>query len=175
MKELGIDVTSVSATAEHELGIIVDDPRGGVSGSMTRRYNTNGIGTETTAQVDYFAPGKRYIYVRADAAIAQYDACEMKLDETDAPFAVIKTASAASKLFGICEFASVDANDYFWLTIEGWIPIANVADASAQGDYLSPSATAGRLDSTALIAGDARCIAVTDGNASNNAGVYLFH
>lgn len=172
-KELGIDITSVSATAEHELGTIVRDPRGQMAGSQTRKFNTNGIGLGTTSQTEYFDSGKEYIYVRADAAIAQYDACMMKLGETDDPFAVVKTAAATDRCWGICEWASVDANDYFWMTVRGWVPIANVADASAQGDLLTPSATAGRLDSTAIAAGDKIIRAVTDGNASNQAGVYL--
>ncbi len=172
MKLLGIDITSVSATAEHELGLIVEDPRGG-QGSYTRRYNTNGIGTGTTAETTNYAPGKRYMYVRADAAIAQYDGCMFKLGETDDPFAVVKTADASSFALGVAEQASIDANDYFWLTIEGYIPVANVADAVTAGQSITPSATAGRFDATAAAAGDARIIAVTDGNASNQAAIYI--
>ena len=171
-KLLGIDITSVSATAEHELGMIGEDPRGG-TGSYTRRYNTNGIGTGTTAQTEVYGPGKKYMYVRADAAIAQYDACIFKLGETDDPFAVVKTVDASSFAIGVAEWGSIDANDYFWLTIKGYVPVANVADAVTAGQYVTPSSTAGRLDATAIAAGDARIVAVTDGNASNQAAVYI--
>ena len=171
IKELGIDVTQVDDTPQHELGAEVLEIRGG-AGTLTRTYNTNGIGIIGTAETTRYDANKRYIYVRADAAIAQYDAVEMKLGETDDPYAVVKTAGATSPCWGIAEVA-IGQDKYGWITIHGFVLTANVADASAQGDFLSPSATAGRLDSTALVASDARIRAVTDGNASNQASVFL--
>lgn len=171
MIEIGFDPLRVDTTPMHDLGMVCPEIVGG-NGSITRNYITNGIGILPTAETRYYAGNKVYMYIRADAAIAQYDAVELKLDETDAPYACIKTTNASSWCFGIAEVA-IPANSYGWLTIEGYVPIANVADASAQGDWLTPSATAGRLDSTAGAHGDSRIRAVTDGNASNQAAVFI--
>lgn len=186
IKTLGIDVLQVDTTPQHELGAECEGIRGG-GGAITRIFNTNGIGLTGTSETINYRPNVRFVYVRADAAIAQYDAVEMKLDETDAPYAVVKTAGATSTCWGICEVANVGAGSYFWLTVHGYVPIANVADAAAQGNFVAPSATAGRLDTftftttaatlAQLLAGFAAGIAqvrcVTDADANNRAAVYL--
>ncbi len=143
-KLLGIDLTSVSITAEHELGTEVDDPRGGY-GTETRSYNTNGIGLGATAQTRYLASGKRYRYVRADAAIAAGDCCKYKLGETDDPWAVVPTAATTDFGFGISEVAVTDQY-YFWITIHGFVKNAKVTTGVAAGSMVAPSGTAGRLD-----------------------------
>ena len=170
---LGFDPTQVDSTAKHPLGLEVHSVVSG-HGTETVVRNTNGIGTTGTSETKYLESHKKYRYVRADAAIAQYDACMLKLGESDDPYAVVKTGAATDWCEGICEVSGVDADEYFWLTIYGYVPIANVADASAEGDWVTPSATAGRLDSTAIAAGDKRIRAISDGDANNRAAVFLY-
>jgi hypothetical protein len=184
-KILGINVRSVDTTAKHELGMEVMDVEGG-EGTVTKSYYPNGQQTLVTETL-YKSGSKVYKYVRADAAIAQYDACKMKLDETDAPNAVVKTAATTDLVKGICEVSGVSADYYFWLTIHGYVPIANVADASAQGEILGASGTAGRLETPTFTttaatlaqlnagvrAAISGIVAVTDGSASNLAGVFI--
>ncbi len=185
IKHLGVNVRQVDTTAQHELGAIVEDVEGGY-GSSTRTIFPNGGAAETTTI--YRSGSKRYQYVRADAAIAQYDACMRKAGESDAPFAVVKTTASLQVLCaGICEVSGVAADSYFWLTIHGYVPIANVADAASADEILSPSATAGRLATATFTTTAATLdqlnagvrtamsgiLAVTDGNASNQAAVYI--
>jgi hypothetical protein len=158
----GINPTRISATAEFDLGAEVNDPRGGSRA------------------------GNRIRYVRADAAIAQYDACKMKLTESDAPHAVIPTAATTDFVSGIAE-VSVTDQYYFWLTVHGYVPIANVADASAQGEVLGASGTAGRLETPTFTttaatlaqlnagvrASISGIVAVSDASAGNQAAVYI--
>jgi len=184
-KLLGINPTQVDATAQHELGMIVEDTQGGY-GTTTKTIYPNG-GAAVTETI-YRSGSKRYQYVRADAAIAQYDACMRKAGEADAPFAVVKTTASLQVLCaGICEVSGVGADSYFWMTIHGYVPIANVADASAADDLLSPSATAGRLATATFTTTAATLdqlnagvrtalsgiLAVTDGDANNRAAVYI--
>lgn len=187
IKELGIDPTVVDTTAQHELGAEVEEIVGG-SGSITRVVNNNGIGTTGTSTTTIYAPNKRYRYCKATAAIAQYDAVQWDLADTDKPYAVKKTAATTDLGIGICEVAGVAvATPYFWLTIRGYVPVANVATGTTAGKMLAPSGTAGRLDlftftttaaTLAQLEAGVRAtllgaVAVTDA-ASNLAAVYLF-
>lgn len=185
IKTLGINVRQVDTTAKHELGMEVSDVEGG-EGTVTKTYYPNGI-TSLTTETLYKSGSKRYRYVRADAAIAQYDACKMKLDESDAPNAVVKTAATTDLVSGICEVSGVAQDYYFWLTIHGYVPVANVEDASAQGDVLGAGSTAGRLTTPTFTttaatlaqlnagvrAAMSGIVAVTDGDSNNRAGVFL--
>jgi hypothetical protein len=160
----GINPTRVDATPQYPLGSETWDPRTGV-----RSQN-------------------RIRYVRADADITQYAACQMKLDETDAPNGVIVTSATTDFVVGIAEIAVTAATaPYFWLTVKGYVPIANVADASALGDVLGASGTAGRLATPTFTTTAATLaqlnagvraaitgiVAVTDGSAGNQAAVYI--
>jgi hypothetical protein len=185
IKELGIDVTSVSATPEHELGVEVTEVVGG-QGTITRTYNTNGIGTTGVDTVSNYAANKRYRYVRADAAILAGDACMKKFGETDDPYAVVKTAATTDLVDGVAEVAVPDQY-YFFLTIHGFVKNVNVEDASARGDILGAGATAGRLTTPTftttaatlaqLQAGVKAAMkgiqAVTDGSAGNLADIFI--
>lgn len=185
IKELGIDVTQVDDTPQHELGAEVLEIRGG-AGTLTRIYNTNGIGITGTSETTRYDANKRYRYVRADAAIPQYDCVSKKLAETDDPYAYVKTPDAVAFGEGIAEVA-IGADKYGWITIHGYVLTASVADAVVAGDFVAPSATAGRLDAftftttaatlTQLLAGFKAGVAgiqaITDGNASNQASVFI--
>jgi hypothetical protein len=158
----GINPTKTHTTAQYPLGLEAMDPRGGSRS------------------------GNRIRYVRADAAVAQYDAVQMKMDETDAPHAIIPTAATTDLVAGIAEIAFA-ANDYGWITVHGFVPIANVADASAQGDVLGASGTAGRLTTPTFTTTAATLaqlnagvraamrgiVAQTDGSAGNQAAVFI--
>jgi hypothetical protein len=163
-KIMGINPEVADATPQYALGTEVRDPRGGARSLNKIRY------------------------VRADADIAQYDAIKQKLDETDVPNAVVATSATTDFVVGVAEIAITAASaPYFWLTVKGYVPIANVADASAAGDVLGASGTAGRLATPAFTTDDptsaelnagvrasiSGIVAAADANASNQAAVYI--
>lgn len=174
IKELGIDPLVVDLSANgpsQELGAEVAEIVGG-QGSITRIVNTNGIYGGGVSTTQYFAPNKRYRYVRATATIAQYDAVTYDLAGADIPYSVKKTADATSFGFGICEVSGVSTGDYFWVTVHGYVPIGNIATGTTNNAMLAPSATAGRLDVFTFTTTAATLVQLTAGNRAAVAGIY---
>lgn len=174
IKELGVDPTMVDLSAggaQHELGAELAEIVGG-QGSITRLVNTNGIYNGQVSTTTYYNPNKRYRYVRATAAIAQYDAVMYDTAGADTPYSVKKTAATTSFGFGICECTPVTTGDYFWLTVHGYVPIANVATGTTNNAFVAPSATAGRLDLFTFTTTAATLAQLAAGVAASVAGIY---
>lgn len=110
----------------------------------------------------------------AAAAITNGDA--VVLDTSDTTYglgnSVKKSASAdAVDVVGVAD-ATVAAGSWVPVVVWGLKQNANVADASAAGDALQTSATAGRMGTRG--AGETYfAIALEDGNASNQADVFV--
>lgn len=121
-KVLGIDVTSVLTSAEHELGLRVPDPAN---------------------------PQNHYVYVQADDAVAQYDAVTLDFAAggsgaaASVPHLVTPTSAATSFFVGVAQVA-IAAGSYGFILVEGE-GIVQAETAVAQGDVLAPSAVAGEL------------------------------
>ena len=182
--QLGIDSTRIDATPQFDLGLEVEEIKGG-NGQIVRNTFPNGIPTLVAVTTNYTA-NRRFRYVRADAAIAAGDVCMKKFGEADDPHAFVKTAATTDFGEGIAEVAVTDQY-YFWLTVHGYVADANVADAVTQGQFIAPSATAGRLDAftftttaatlAQLEAGFRAAVAgiqaMTAGSAGNRAAVFI--
>lgn len=97
------------------------------------------------------ANGGRYRYIRAGAAIAQYDA--LKADAAEGAFDWQPTAAADEGILGIAQVAIGD-NEFGWVLIEGK-GFVKVAATVVAGASLVTIATAGTLDDTAAAAGNA--------------------
>lgn len=126
-KILGVDPLVVDTTQEHELGLELD-----------------------------FNDGTRRRYVRAGAAVAQYDA--LIVDQAEGPFDWQPSAAADVPIVGICPVSGVSDNYFFWAITKG-VAYVKVAATIVAGAVLVPIATAGTLDDTAAAAGNALAMA----------------
>jgi hypothetical protein len=130
---LGIDVTLVTSTAKHELGLKVYDPAN---------------------------PQNRYQYVRADDAITQYQAVGLDFaaggsgSATDVPNLVTPTSAVNESIEGIAQVA-FSAGYYGFILIEGTGTCLTAAAIASAGIHLVSTATAGTLDDTAAAAANA--------------------
>lgn len=119
----GIDVERVDDVRAHPLGLKVE-----CSDGTTRRY------------------------VRAGAAVAQYDA--LVQDFAEGVFDWQPVAAADTTVLGVCPVAGVADNYFFWAIIAG-PAFVKVAATIVVGAPLVPVATAGTLDDTAATAANA--------------------
>lgn len=145
MKILGVDFSRVSTVPENELGIIVDDVRGGAYGFTRTQIDQFSGGPVTTTY--QYTPGNRYKYVQATATIAVGDA--VKVDDAAAdvtkPGLVTPTTAVTDIVDGVAHVA-IPSLSYGWVTVEGRVYTAKVLDAgNAEGAALGATATAGTL------------------------------
>lgn len=122
-KLLGIKATDVDSVQKHALGIEVD-----------------------------FDDGTRRRYVRAGAAVAQYDA--LIIDFAEGKFDWQPSAAADVPIVGVCPVSGVSDNYFFWAIVKGPANV-KVAATIVAGAILVPIATAGTLDDTAATAANA--------------------
>lgn len=140
MKTLGIDVTATHTTAQHELGLVVEDSAN---------------------------PQNRYLYVRADDAVAQYDAVQLDVaaagsgSASDVPFLVTPSGAADEVIEGIAQVA-IAAGSYGFVLVEGSGTVKAAATVVAGAPAVT-IATAGTLDDTVAAAGNALASAVGRG------------
>lgn len=111
----------------------------GLAGDTTKRSTTalNDLGAK-----GYDALGNEYTYVKAGAAIAQYDACRMNgsaLGYDD----VRPTSAAGQVVLGAAQNA-FSSGDYGFLLTRG-VGTCKVVAATAAGVALVPNGTAGTL------------------------------
>lgn len=119
-KMLGVDITVVDATAQHELGTEYLDGR----------------------------TGKKYRYVKATAAVTKSNALQYDSGNADEPNAVKHTDAAAQAFAGWVpdNLASNPASgNFFWMLIRGKLVDGNVATGVAANDVLGSTSTAGRV------------------------------
>lgn len=121
--KLGINFYKTHTTAQHRLG-------------------------ETTEGTN----GTRWVYVRANGVIAQYDA--VGIDEDHIAEALTTALAGTMPMFGIAQVAFAD-DDYGWVCRSGTGILVNVLTLAAADGPLYTTATAGKLDDTAttLVAG----------------------
>lgn len=182
IKKLGIDLARACSTTQlHELGMEVTDPRGGEQ-DLTYTQYLNGVGTAITVRKK-FAPNACYRYVKFLGTVTAGDACRKDVTATAAirDATAIRTSAADQVLEGIAVLSAI-SGQFGWLQFKGRFYDANVADASAAGDVLGSTSTAGRLGTptpsatNALAAAASRCgapQAVIDGTSGNLADIDL--
>lgn len=148
-KLLGIDVYRESvATPEHELGMTVQDVRGGAGpGSISFKEVIDG-----TTITRRFFPDARYRYVKAGEAIALGEALVVSLADADEPYTLVK-CSAANQVIVALAHTALDSGEYGWVQVEGrhHAAVKVAAAVIAAGDKLTSSATAGKLN---IVTGD---------------------
>ena len=171
-KVLGINLVEVPSTdPKHELGLEVDDPRGG-QGQITYTIYPNGVPTSTTVTYNY-SPGGRYRYVKAAGSINAGDAVRIDFTASNSDKTrhnnVIQTSAADQSIEGVA-MATVTSGQYFWIMIKGRYVGANVATAAAAGDVLGSSSTAGRLATATPSAANAYATACSVGIRAVTAG-----
>lgn len=136
MSYLGIDVTSVKAAAEHQLGLEVSP-------------DSN--------------PQNVYRYVQADDAVTQYDAVTIDTavggsgSSANVPYVVTPTAAADTVIYGVAQVAFT-AGYYGFVLIKG-AGTVNAATTVVAEAHAVPTATAGQLDDTAASAANALALA----------------
>lgn len=161
-KILGVNpLLPATAVAEHELGLVVDDPRGGA-----------------------FA-GNKFKYVKAMGTIVAFDAVSLDVTATAAErdFSIVQAPATPDLAFEGISVTPMNTTTlrFGFIQIEGRVNGANVADAATAGATLATSATAGRLAAPATPAtaainmhGGRGVKALTDGDANNRADVLLY-
>jgi hypothetical protein len=108
--------------------------------------------------------GTDYMYVKAGAAIAQYDACRFNAGLED----VRPTSAAGQVVIGVAQVA-IASGSYGWIAVRG-LMTAKVVAATAAGSPLVTNATAGTLalaDATAITG--PRAVATVTGVAAGSA------
>ena len=124
----GIDPTRVDASAQHPLGIVVDDPRGGIYVGNKIKYVTataSGVTVGRAVQMD----------ITATAANRRYS--------------VIPTAATdlGSIVHGLAHVA-IPSGSFGWITVEGLVENAVVPDALAVGTPMNGGAAGALVDAT---------------------------
>ncbi len=120
MKHIGVEFNDVDTVQKHALGIEL--------------------------QCD---DGTRRKYVRAGAAVAQYDA--LKVDVAEGAYDLDPTGAVLQPIAGVCPVSGVADNNFFWAIVRGKATV-KVAATIVAGAHLVSTATAGTLDDTAAAA-----------------------
>lgn len=134
-KLLGIDLTEVSTTQKHELGLVVQDVKGG-EGVITFKEVIDGA-----TQIRRFDSSGQFRYVKASGAnIAAGDAVtsDRAAADVSVPYHVIETAAEAV-IEGIA-MAAIPSGSFGWIQINGRHYEANVLDAVADDTFLESAA-----------------------------------
>lgn len=172
MSEKHYDVTKFGTTREHELGIEVQDIKGGEGDkSVSKLLPTSAGGGGQTLQlvfVNRYRPGNRYLYVRANGTIVQFNSVKGDVtfaSEAERHAQVVNTAAndtLGNVVDGIWEqglggplssdpaLTSHAAGTFGFITVHGQA-IANVETTVVADDLLAASAgVAGRLNTIAV-------------------------
>jgi hypothetical protein len=117
-------------------------------------------------------PGKHWVYVQANGAIAQYDV--VAVDETGQAATITKALADASTKVGVASAAFAD-NEYGWAQIYGNCTL-NVLASCAADAILYTSATAGSLDdtSTSQTKIDGILLTTSRGGTDGSAAGFMF-
>lgn len=110
---------------------------------VSKRYTAIPEGTILGELRVETASGNTYKFVKASAAVAQYEACQTDHANDTAGNIVKKTAAVTDDLAGVAQDAFA-ANDYGWLLVSG-TGTCKILTAGAAGELLAPTATAGVL------------------------------
>lgn len=150
-KLLGIDIFRVDTVAQHELGVIVSDNRGG-SGEFSFKEFIDG-----PTQFRRFSPDGEYKYVRATNAVVSGDACKVDVTAADEPAGVTPVTAITDAVDGIA-IINIPQNSFGFIQVRGRVPVGIssatatdrlgakiVAAGAAAGASLAASATAGAL------------------------------
>ena len=136
-------------------------PVHGTPGDSTRRTTTAELPVGTRV---HGIGGSVWVYVKAGAAIAQYDAC--KCNGSAAGYDDVRPTAAISELaIGVAD-AAFSSGDYGFIQVEG-VCTCKVVAATAAGSLLVTSATAGTLK----LATEAESLAGARGAAALVTGV----
>lgn len=147
VKVLGVDITRVDTVAQHELGIEVDDPRGG-EGVLSFKEVIDGA-----TQRRLFDAGATYRYVKAGTGgVAEGVAVTFETGASDAtvPYQVINM-TAEGCIEGV-PMAAIPANSFGWIIVHGRHYNCNVLDAVADDVLLEPGAGPSLIAATLDIA-----------------------
>jgi hypothetical protein len=190
-KLLGVDIFRVDTVAQHELGMIVSDVRGGTGGPITIKQFID----DPVPIIKEYSPDGEYRYVRANSAVAIGDSVKIDGTATDEPGAVIPTSAITDALEGIAIIA-IPNNSFGWIQVRGRVPAqaagtavvalrygAKMTAAHANNSSLAPSATAGSLQVEVTATQDVRAgrkvtnvdVPIDDGSTTQfRAEVYIF-
>jgi hypothetical protein len=114
-------------------------PYVGFVGDSTRRTTTQEMPLGTRA---YGPSGEEFVYIKAGASIAQYDAC--KFNGSAAGYDDVRPTSATQQyIVGVAD-AAFDANAYGFIQSKG-VCTCKVNTSDAAGSLLVTKATAGTL------------------------------
>lgn len=133
----GVNPLQVDASAQFPLGLVIEDPRGGILAANQIKY------------------------VKATAAVTLADSVKLDVAATAAErhASVIPTAAAAGQAVEGIAHVGIANGSFGWITVRGRIN-ANVTAGTAAGDKLSTSgAAAGRLLVSGATAAEANAIA----------------
>lgn len=195
-KVLGVNIFRTSALAEHELGVIAENPSGGSGvfqfNDLLPQSGASVTGPAFVTTTRRFDPGGIYKYVQANGTIVAGDG--VKQDATfgagtpalveQRESTVIQVTAATDNIEGVAMAAMNTTTAKFgWIQIEGKHFFANVPDAVADGAVLT-GAAAGAFAANTGIAADGIAIAggrgvkkvadateVTGGTGLTNKGV----
>lgn len=147
-------------------------PMAGINLDATSTDKEFALGTEvcgTDSSGNYSAI---YMYVRADAAITQYDAVKIDDDYECTPITTA-ISGAEPTAVGIAQVAFADA-EYGWVVVKGSGTV-NVLSSAAADVKLYTTTTAGSLDDTAtdLVQGVKLTAAESSGTAPFYATTYM--
>lgn len=137
----------------------------GVSSTLRETRSTNGL--LNIGQT----PAAKWVYVKAGAAIAQYDC--VAVDETGSALKITTANAATSVKVGVAA-AAFAINEYGWVQIYGNCTV-NVLASCATDAVLYTSATAGSLDdtSTSQVKIDNILLTATRGGTDGSAAAFM--
>jgi hypothetical protein len=162
-KLLGIDIFRVDTVAQHELGIIVSDVRGGAGGPVTIKQFID----DPVPIIKEYSPDGEYKYVRASSAIAIGDAVMVDTAATDEPAAVAPTTGVTIAVEGIAIIA-IPLNSFGWIQVRGRVPSQAAGTSVAALRYGAKMAAAGAANDVKVASATAGTLATSGGTAAED-------
>jgi hypothetical protein len=138
VKILGIDIFRVDTVAQHELGLIVDDVRGGQGGPITIKQFID----DPLPIIKEFSPDGKYKYVRASTAITIGDSVRIDTGATDEPGACAPVTATDQPIEGVAVIA-IPLNSFGFIQVGGRVPSQAAGTATAALRYGAKMAAAG--------------------------------
>lgn len=175
-KLLGFDIKRVTTTAIHELGLIVQDNKGGV-GTVTEsqflypRTAGEGGGYGKFQVIKEFSADAEYKYVRAQSAVAIGDSVRLDTGQTDEPAAVIPVSATDQPIEGVAVVA-IASGSFGFVQVRGRVPAqaAGTADATARyGAKLAAAGAAGDMKGSGAT-GNMATLSSADATDATNQG-----